>query len=194
MTTGRFGDRMGPDVQAAWRAATTASVELGHSWVGTEHLLLGLLAGPPTDPAAAALSSAGVTGPAVRAALARQGAAGALDERALLATLGVDVDAVRARITTSFGPGAVGALYSRRRRAGRRLGRGPLCGLGVAPRAKRALEHARRAAQTAGRPEMTTGDLLLGLLDVPDGMAVRLLRTLGIDPAAVRGRLSLRAA
>jgi hypothetical protein len=54
---------------AAWRAANVASLELGRSWLGTEHLLLGLLAGPATDPAVAALAEHGVTAEAVRTAL-----------------------------------------------------------------------------------------------------------------------------
>jgi ATP-dependent Clp protease ATP-binding subunit ClpA len=195
MTRGTFGEWMGPDVDAAWRAANAASVELGHSWVGTEHLLLGLLAGPSSDPAVAALAGAGVSAAAVRAALVADLAiGGGLDDRALLATLGIDLDAVRERITAGFGRDAIGALYARRRRAGRRLATGPLCGLGVAPRAKRALERARRAAKAAGRSAMSTSDLLLGLLAIEDGMAVRLLRGLGVDPADVRARLERPAA
>jgi len=195
MAFGTIGEWMSPDVEAAWRAANAASVDLGHSWVGTEHLLLGLLAGPPSDPAVAALVHAGVRDGQVRAALTGDLAAGVgPDDGALLATLGIDLDAVRERITAGFGPDAIGALYARRRRPGRRLATGPLCGLGVAPRAKRALEQARRGAKAAGRSEMSTSDLLLGLLAIGDGMAVRLLRGLGVDPADVRARLERPAA
>jgi hypothetical protein len=189
-----FGEWMGPDAEAAWRAANVASVELGHSWVGTEHLLLGLLAGPPSDPAVAALTAAGVTGVAVRAALVRGLAGGAPDGRALLATLGVDLDAVRARMAASFGPDAIDNLYARRRRGGRWLPPGPLCGTGVAPRAKQALEWARQSAKAVHRSRFDSTDLLLGLLAIDDGMAVRLLLHLGVDPDAVRARLPARAA
>ena len=67
-------------------------------------------------------------------------------------------------------------------------------GLGIAPRAKRAPERARRTAQAAHRTRFDSPDLLLGLLDIEDGVAVRLLRDLGVDPAAVRARLHPQAA
>lgn len=195
MATGKFVEGMAPDAEAAWRAANRATLELGHSWLGTEHLLLGLLAGAPDDPVVRALGSAGVTGAAVRAALETDLAAGAgLDERTLLAGLGIDLDAVRARMVDSFGPDGIDALYVRRWRAGRRLARGPLCGIGMAPRAKLALDHARRAAKAARRPGMNSTDLLLGVLEIEDGMAARLLRRLDVDPTAVRAALQSRAA
>jgi hypothetical protein len=194
MASGTFGERMAPDVLAAWRAANAASLDLGHSWLGTEHLLLGLLAGPPTDPAVTALAAAGVTSEAVRFALIRDLAPGGPDDRALLETLGIDLNAVRARMSATFGPDAIEALYARQRLGGRRLRRGPLCGLGVAPRAKQALERARRSAKAAHRSRFDNADLLLGLLAIEEGMAVRLLRGLGVDPAAIRSRLQTRAA
>lgn len=194
MAEGKFVETMSPDAEAAWRVANRASLELGHSWLGTEHLLLGLLAGPADDPAVRALASAGVSDEAVRAALLARPADGGPDGRELLAALGIDLDAVRARMAAGFGPDAIDALYARRRRAGRRLARGPLCGIGMAPRAKRALEQARRAAKADQRTRVTSADLLLGLLAVEDGRAVRLLRDLGADPAAIGDALRGRAA
>jgi ATP-dependent Clp protease ATP-binding subunit ClpA len=189
LPAGTFGDSMAPDAEAAWVAANRAAVELGHSWVGTEHLLLGLLAGPPDDPAVASLVAAGVTGAAVRDALTRhRAAAGGRDDRALLATLGIDLEAVRARTQAAFGQDALDTVYASRRRSGRRLARGPLCGLGVAPRAKQALEQARRTAKVAQRARFDSSDLLNGLLAVQDGMAVRVLRQLGVDLVALRDR------
>jgi hypothetical protein len=41
-------------------------------------------------------------------------------------------------------PDAIDRLYARRRLDGHRLGRGPLCGMTMAPQLKRTLEHARR--------------------------------------------------
>lgn len=58
----------------ALAAALVAAVEMGHNYVGTEHLLLGLLSLPAEDPAAAVLARAGITAGAaaerVRAILA----------------------------------------------------------------------------------------------------------------------------
>src|SRR4051794_41612820 len=94
MPSGTFGDSMAPGAEAAWVAANRAAVELGHSWVGTEHLLLGLLAGPPDDPAVAALVAAGVTGGAERDALTRhQAATGGREDQVLHATIRIDLAA-----------------------------------------------------------------------------------------------------
>ena len=112
----------------------------------------------------------------------------------MLAALGVDLDAVRASVEKNFGPDAIDALYARRRRDGHRLARGPLCGMALAPRAKQALEQARRAAKTDHRPAASTRDLLTGLLGAEDGMAVRLLRQLGVDPVELRDQPRPRAA
>lgn len=101
---------------------------------------------------------------------------------------------MRARVDAAFGPDAIDALYARRRLGGRRLARGPLCGLGMAPRAKLALDRARRTAKAGHRPRFDSADLLLGLLEIDDGMAVRLLRDLGVNPADIRARLRARAA
>ena len=89
---------------------------------------------------------------------------------------------VRASVEANFGPEAIETLYARRRRDGHRLARGPLCGFALAPRAKQALELARRTAKADHRPIASTTDLLAGLLAVEDGMAVRLLRELDVDP------------
>jgi ATP-dependent Clp protease ATP-binding subunit ClpA len=190
----KFGDWLDPDADTAWRAANQEALDLGHTWVGTEHLLIGLLHAPGDDPAAAALAAHGLTVDQVRDAPARDlGDAPRLDAKAMLATLGFDLDAVRASVEESFGPDAIDALYARRRRDGHRLARGPLCGLALAPRAKQALSHARRAAKTDHRQVANTSDLLTGLLAFEEGMAVRLLRELDVDPVVLRDQLRPRA-
>jgi ATP-dependent Clp protease ATP-binding subunit ClpA len=191
----KFGDWLDPDADQAWRAANQEALDFGHNWVGTEHLLLGLLHRPADDPAAATLAVHGVTVHQVRDALTRDiGNAPRLDSKTMLAALGVDLDAVRASVEANFGPDAIDALYARRRRGGHRLARGPLCGMALAPRAKKALEYGHRAAKTDHRPVASTSDLLAGLLAVEDGMAIRLLRELGVDPMVLRDELQPRAA
>jgi ATP-dependent Clp protease ATP-binding subunit ClpA len=190
----KFGNWLDADADQAWRAANQEALDLEHGWVGTEHLLLGLLHHPAEDPAAATLSAHGVTVDQVRGTLVRDlGNAPPLDAKAMLAALGVDLDTVRASVEANFGPDAIDALYARRRRDGHRLARGPLCGMALAPRAKQALNHARRAAKTDHRSLVSTSDLLAGLLAVEDGMAVRLLRELDVDPVALRDQLRPRA-
>ena len=122
------------------------------------------------------------------------GAPNGRDDAALIATLGVNLDAVRASIEETFGPDAIDRLSTRRRRDGHRLGRGPLCGMTMAPRLKRTLEHARRAAKTAHRQRATSLDLVAGPSPSQDGTAVRLLRSLGVDPAGRLVELRPRAA
>jgi hypothetical protein len=115
----KFGDWLDPDADVAWRAANQEALDLGHTWVGTEHMLLGLLRLPADDPAAATLAVHGVTVDQFRDALSRDlGDAPRLDAKAMLAVLGVDLDAVRASVEANFGPDAVDALYARRRRDG----------------------------------------------------------------------------
>jgi ATP-dependent Clp protease ATP-binding subunit ClpA len=190
----KFGDWFAPDAEAAWRAANAEVLDLGHPWLGTEHLLLGLLDGPANDPVVISLSARAVTRDRVLTALRRELGNPQPDDAALLATLGIDLAQVRARVVASFGPNAVDELYARRRRVGRRLARGPLCGFSMMPRAKQALDRARRAAKTQRRSQVTNSDLLIGLLEVEDGMALRLLRGLGVDPEVLRAQLRPRAA
>jgi ATP-dependent Clp protease ATP-binding subunit ClpA len=143
---------------------------LGHSYVGTEHVLSALV-GRSDSGAVSVLARLGVSGEAVEAELAcwlppvqaRQ----KLDAEAL-AVLGIDLDAVRERLEQTFGPNA--------------LERSPFSCLGVCPRLKRALAHA--LDQAAGE-ELDDRHVLLGLLSVDDSVAARVLGHLGITHAAV---------
>ena len=84
---------------------------LGHGHIGCEHLLLA--AASTGEPAAAALRDHGVTPEGVEAEIVRliglgqaAGLFSALDRDAL-ASIGIDIDAVRAQIEAAFGPGAL---------------------------------------------------------------------------------------
>jgi ATP-dependent Clp protease ATP-binding subunit ClpA len=78
---------------------------LGHSYIGCEHLLL---AAAGTDgPAGAALRDQGVTPERIEVTLLSTiGSLGGLDREAL-ASIGIDLDAVQAKIEAEFGPGAL---------------------------------------------------------------------------------------
>ncbi|MDA8292688.1 MAG: Clp protease N-terminal domain-containing protein [Actinomycetota bacterium] len=83
--------RMTMPARAAVAAALDAVVELGHNYVGCEHLLIGLVVGDSR--AAEALGEQGVRIEALRHAL--EGAvAGVVHERRSAATRGADADAV----------------------------------------------------------------------------------------------------
>jgi ATP-dependent Clp protease ATP-binding subunit ClpA len=57
------------------------------------------------------------------------------------------------------------------------------------PRAKRALERARREALALGDQHIGVEHVLLGLLDPKNNMAVELLRRLDTDPDVIRVRV-----
>jgi Clp amino terminal domain, pathogenicity island component len=76
----------------------------GHPWLGTEHLLLGVLA-QPDAPGVSALSELGVTLDAGRAGLS-QVVGRLVPDADALRTIGIDVDEVRRRAEASFGPSA----------------------------------------------------------------------------------------
>ena len=84
---------------------------LGHRYMGGEHILLAAVSAG--QPASAVLRAHGVTPELVEEEIVRRvglgagaGLFGGLDKDAL-ATIGIDLDAVRARIEASFGPQAL---------------------------------------------------------------------------------------
>ncbi len=89
-------------------AAQEEARELGHRYIGTEHLLLALL-GPHRGGGAAVMAGAGLDRERVRASitgLVGPSALGASDAAALR-SIGIDLDAIRAKLEQHFGPGAL---------------------------------------------------------------------------------------
>jgi ATP-dependent Clp protease ATP-binding subunit ClpA len=156
--------------------AREESARLRYPWLGTEHLLLGLLRQRSTV-ATNVLEGFGITSASVERELIRslgppggEQTLGEDDERAHR-TLGIDLRVVRAQIEEAFGPGAL-----EQARSGQ-------CGLPMMPRLKQSLE---RAAREAGHGMIDTDHLLLGMLNVRGALAVEILRVLGATPDAVR--------
>ena len=87
---------------------------LGADRIGTEHVLLGMLRAPDSV-AARSLQRLGVAHADVLAAV-RALPPGAIDAEAL-AGVGIDLDAVRAQVEASFGPGALDTPPPQPRRA-----------------------------------------------------------------------------
>lgn len=172
---------------------------LGHSWIGTEHLLLGVLS-QPQSPGVSVLTELGVTSTTCRDALRQMvgaGGWGASDADAL-STLGINLDEVRSRAEAIFGPGALDPFPDPppRRRGRRRRGRCKDAGLSghlrFMPLAKRALTRAGDEALALGESGIGVEHVLLGLLDPQRNMAVDLLRLLGAEPEVVRARVLAR--
>jgi ATP-dependent Clp protease ATP-binding subunit ClpA len=146
---------------------------LGQAYVGSEHVLLGL-ASDPAGEAAIVLGRLGVTSQQIEAEIRRDPGTPpptAIDPQAL-ATLGIDMNSVRARVDQQFGEGAL----ERTRR-----GCWP-----VEPSLKRALAHAFDAA---GRQPPGDEHVLTGLVAAKDSRAARVLRQLGVDEDALHRAL-----
>jgi ATP-dependent Clp protease ATP-binding subunit ClpA len=167
--------------QEARQVVTGAQLEAAHlhsDRIGTEHLLLSLLAQQDST-SAAVLARHGLTHDSVTESVRAHVASDDLDADALT-VLGIDLDAVRSTVEATFGPGALDA-------AGRR-GRGSGFGghIPFSPRAKKVLELSLREAIALKQKTITDGHIALGLLRTGDGLAIKVLADLGVDPAAVR--------
>jgi ATP-dependent Clp protease ATP-binding subunit ClpA len=168
--------------------AQVSARRLGHGYIGTEHILLGLLQGDGI--AARVLTGLGVTPAAVeREVLAEvgRGPLGAGDAEALGA-IGIDLEEVRRRVEASFGPGALYWHPDPRCRRGRRM---PLAGghIPFTPRAKKVLELSLREALALKHRYIGTEHILLGLVREGEGLAMLVLVRLGAGPQAVRARV-----
>jgi ATP-dependent Clp protease ATP-binding subunit ClpA len=185
-------ERFTDSARAAVVGAQTEARALGHGWIGTEHLLLAVTK-DATTPAARQLAQLGLTYDRLHAeAVTTLG--GHHDDGSALRDLGIDLDAVRARVEEQFGPGALdpgpapshGGLRGRLRR--RRRAARPECSGGhirFSPSAKKALELALRESVGLGSREILVEHLVLSLMRA-EGLATTLVTRLGVAPADVR--------
>jgi hypothetical protein len=184
---------MTEDANAIAAQAGEHAIRLGHPYLGGEHLLLALAAAG--QPAGAVLREHGVTPGRVEAEIVRLSGGGLFGDldRDALATVGVDVDAVRATTQASFGQEALtrAARAVHRKppwydprpvsfagRDGAFLSHGPGAGQALAGAVGRA--RARRATEPAG-----VEDLALGILAVSEGLVPPILSALGVSGTAL---------
>ncbi|MET8544291.1 Clp protease N-terminal domain-containing protein [Kitasatospora sp. NPDC004799] len=166
--------------------------ELRHGHVGTEHLLLAILA-CAEDPAAGVLAGMGLDHETARRAVVRLLGPG--DDAEALASIGVDLDAVRAAVESAFGEGALDAPADEgpRRRGWFRSGEPKPVRSPFSPRAKKALELSLRESLRLKSGEIAVGHLLLGVLREGEGLGARVIADHGLDldtlRRAVEGRL-----
>jgi ATP-dependent Clp protease ATP-binding subunit ClpA len=172
-------ERFTDEAREVVRAAQTEATAADSAQIGTEHLLLGVLADPEA-PAARLLARLGLPAADARADVGCLAGGPELDAGAL-ATLGIDLDEVRRRVEGAFGPGALARGPSRARP---RFGRD----------AKKSLELALREAIALGDRHIGAEHVLLGLLREGEGAAARILRARGIDRPAVVEALGARRA
>jgi Clp amino terminal domain, pathogenicity island component len=176
-------DRLSAEAREVMSLALAESEQLGHGYVGDEHVLLGLLREQASQ-ASSLLRGHGLDLASARAELQRLSAAGLMprsraDDAGALRAVGIDVEAVRQRLVTAFGAEAVGAAVwraSRRpwwRGGGRR--RTPLCGPPFF--AKRAMYLASCYAESREAAAVTPEHLLHGVLrDLEDPYGAQLGR------------------
>jgi ATP-dependent Clp protease ATP-binding subunit ClpA len=176
-------ERFTDEARAIVTRATSHADALQHGWIGTEHLLLGLLE-DPDGRAARLLARWGVGREWVTGEIERIIGRGEPDLDAdALATLGIDLDAVRERVEQTFGAGALSGGQRCRRGA---LPRGTLP---FTPRAKKVLELSLREAIAMGDRSIGGEHVLLGIAREGDGVAAVILRSRGVDRATVRAAL-----
>lgn len=122
-------ERFTPDARAAVVHAQHHARRLGHNFIGGEHILLSVVSAD--QPASAVLGAHGITPEYVETEIVRRiglGRGGSGDapfgglDREALASIGIDLDAVRARVEATFGPHAMAEadLMVQRRLKGRR--------------------------------------------------------------------------
>ncbi len=182
------------------RDAAEEARALSHRFIGTEHLLLALLA-VDTGVARAVLWDAGLGHDRVVAEVERlvgrgQDPLGEADAEALRA-IGIDLEAVRAALEESFGPGALQPpeppaptswlLRGLRRKPEPPRPPGPR--VPFSPRAKKVLELSLREALRLGHGYIGTEHILLGIIREGDGVAAKILVDTGVSLDDLRDRV-----
>jgi ATP-dependent Clp protease ATP-binding subunit ClpA len=187
----------------AWR--------LGHPYIGCEHLLLAAAA--TAEPASAALREHGVTPEGVETeivhlvGLGRAASLFSASDREALASIGIDLDVVRARIEAAFGPDAFTrggshkplrprpaarknpvALLRRARRGGHHQ-HATSGHLPFTPRAKKSLELSLREAEARHDNYIGVEHLTLALVGMKDGAVPPILSALGTSQATLRAAI-----
>ena len=189
-------ERFTTDARQIVIRAREEATDLNHPEVGTQHLLLALLEIPGT--ASDVLRAAGLDPHTIRAGL-QQHAGSALpglteEDAKALRSVGIDLDAVVARIHESFGPDALRPRAATRRGwLGRRARRSELDEwierkprVRFGPRSKKVLELSLRETVRLHDDRIDTGHLLLGLLREGGGRGAQILTAAGADFAVLR--------
>ncbi|HWS32473.1 MAG TPA: Clp protease N-terminal domain-containing protein [Actinoplanes sp.] len=180
--------------------AQQQAVALGHDTVGTEHTLLALVAGPDETVRAALRGAAGeVDETYVRAAIVRHvgdrsglmsSAERDAEDAAVLKSIGIDLDAVRAAIEENFGAGSLRLTQPRKKRGF--FGRFT-AGYDHRPfsaRNKKVLELSLREAIRLKHNFIAPEHIMLGILREGQGLAMLILTERGVDVDTARERLA----
>lgn len=184
-------ERFTPAAREVVEAAQREAAQLSHSYIGTEHLLFGLLDDSAAPGAAArVLAAIGLEPAHVHSEILRLVDVGTGpqqlgdSEAAALQAIGIDLAAVRSKLEDSFGEGVLEQAQQppcadrRPLRAGRRL----------TQRAKKSLQLALREARRLGDDSLGPEHILLGLIQEGRGIAAQIIAAKAPLPA-VRNEL-----
>jgi ATP-dependent Clp protease ATP-binding subunit ClpA len=181
------------DANAIVVQAYQDATRLGHPRLGGEHFLLALAAA--SQPAGAVLREHGVTPERVEAEIVRLSGGGLFGDldRDALATVGVDIDAVRATTEASFGQEALTRAARAAHPKPRWFNPRPAAFNGrdgaflpLGPGAGQALQRARREAQARHATQPSgVEDLALGILAISEGLVPPVLSGLGLSGPAL---------
>lgn len=167
--------RFSEEAKRALALAATEAVDLGYAFIGTEHLLLGILA--TGGRVASILSKVGITLQDARDAVETRSPKGpSWDQRdaRMLSKLGIDLAQVKSKVEEEFGEGSLRIP----------AGRPPFT-----PRSRRTLETALQLADAAGSDEFQVEHIALALLEDPDGMAARVMSEKAPNAGALKSAL-----
>ncbi len=181
-------ERFSPDAREAVTSAQAEARRLHHNYIGTEHLLLGLMDQAHTL-SGRLLAEHGLDRPGAEAAILRLlGTAdcgpGELDADAL-ETIGIDLSTIREKVEAAFGPGALDREPARTRTGRLISGRhAPFTA-----RVKKVLELSLGEALRLKADRIADGHLLLGLLREGNGLAAKVMADAGIDFDVLRAEI-----
>ena len=168
-------ERFSTQARQAVAVARSEAVSQGTRQIGCEHLLIALAHGR-SGPAADALRAAGLDPATLSELAAGRRPAEPLDAEAL-AVIGIDLDRVRRAAEAAFGPGALDHPHQ---------GPGMRRRVTMTADCKKVLKLGLRQAQRSHDRTLSSGHLLIGIIDQGDNGALRLLESAGADPAALR--------
>jgi len=204
-------ERFSGEARSAVAQAQEHARRLGHRYIGCEHLLLA--AASTAEPASAALREHGVTPAGVETEIVRLVGLGraanlfSASDREALASIGIDLDVVRARIEATFGPDAFTrggpdacrsrpavrknpvALLRRARRSGHHQHPAPSGHIPFTPRAKKSLLLSLREAEARHDNYIGIEHLMLALVGMKDGAVPPILSALGAPQATLRAAI-----
>ncbi|MEV4343870.1 Clp protease N-terminal domain-containing protein [Actinoplanes sp. NPDC049596] len=191
-------ERFTTEARAVVVRAQVEARELGHGHIGTEHVLISLIA-DPDGPVASALAEWGVTAEAVRDEARRRvehtpplsPVDTDAEDAAALKAIGIDLDAVRAAIEQNFGAGALKLPRPAPKKRGL-FGRF-YAGSNHVPftkRNKKVLELSLREAIRLDQKFIAPEHIALGLIREGEGLAMLILKERGVDFDRLRDELT----